>query len=118
MEFFKVKKTIPFMNYSKIFNSLSVIFFVVSVSALSIRGLNLGIEFTQGLNMTVKFEKSLSSSQIRDSIQTSFDEKIQIQTYGDSRSFLIRIPLETNNPELGEEIFQLLKSNKKIFHIL
>ena len=57
------------MNYSKIFNSLSVIFFVVSVSALSIRGLNLGIEFTQGLNMTVKFEKSLSSSQIRDSIK-------------------------------------------------
>ena len=37
--------------------------------------------------MTVKFEKSLSSSQIRDSIETSFDEKIQIQTYGDSRSF-------------------------------
>ena len=60
--------------------------------------------------MTVKFEKSLSASQIRDSIETSFDEKIQIQTYGDSRSFLIRIPLETNNPELGEEIFQLLKT--------
>jgi len=110
LEFFKVKKTIPFMNYSKIFNSLSVIFFVVSVSALSIRGLNLGIEFTQGLNMTVKFEKSLSSSQIRDLIETSFDEKIQIQTYGDSRSFLIRIPLETNNSELGENIFQLLKT--------
>ena len=110
MEFFKVKKTIPFMNYSKIFNSLSVIFFVVSVSALSIRGLNLGIEFTQGLNMTVKFEKSLSSSQIRDSIETSFDEKIQIQTYGDSRSFLIRIPLETNNSRTWRKYFSIIEN--------
>ena len=67
MEFLKVKKIIPFMNYSKIFNSLSLIFFIVSVSALSIRGLNLGIEFTQGLNMTIKFEKSLRENATRKS---------------------------------------------------
>ena len=38
MEFFRIRKDIPFMRYALVFNLISVATFVIAVGALAIKG--------------------------------------------------------------------------------
>ena len=44
MELFKIRRTIPFMRFAKIFNAISLISFIVAVAFLIIKGLSFSIE--------------------------------------------------------------------------
>ncbi|NIO42479.1 MAG: protein translocase subunit SecF, partial [Burkholderiales bacterium] len=46
MEFFRIRKDIPFMRYALMFNMISIATFVIAVGALAVKPLNLGVEFT------------------------------------------------------------------------
>ena len=46
MEFFRIKRDIPFMRYALIFNVISLLTFLVAVGALFTKGLNFGVDFT------------------------------------------------------------------------
>ena len=46
MEFFRIRKDIPFMRYALVFNIISLATFLLAVGALAFKGLNLGVEFT------------------------------------------------------------------------
>ena len=48
MEFFKIRRTIPFMRHAKVFNVISAITFVLAVVFLATKGLHFSIEFTGG----------------------------------------------------------------------
>ena len=48
MEFFRIRKDIPFMKYALIFNVISILTFVLAVFFLVTRGLHLSVEFTGG----------------------------------------------------------------------
>ena len=48
MEFFKIRRDIPFMRHALTFNVISAITFVLAVAFLGIRGLHFSIEFTGG----------------------------------------------------------------------
>ena len=48
MEFFRIRKDIPFMKYALIFNVISILTFVLAVFFLVTRGLHLSGEFTGG----------------------------------------------------------------------
>ncbi len=51
MEFFRIRKDIPFMKYALIFNVISILTFVLAVFFLVTRGLHLSVEFTGGTVM-------------------------------------------------------------------
>jgi preprotein translocase subunit SecF len=53
MEFFRIRRDIPFMRYALIFNVISIITFLIAVGSLAIRGLHLGVDFTGGTVMEV-----------------------------------------------------------------
>ena len=53
MEFFRIKKDIPFMRHALIFNVISALTFVLAVFFLLSRGLHFSIEFTGGTVMEV-----------------------------------------------------------------
>ena len=40
MEFFRIKRDIPFMRYALVFNVISIITFLVAVGSLAVRGLS------------------------------------------------------------------------------
>ena len=44
MEFFKIRKDIPFMRHALAFNVVSIVTFIAAVVFLVARGLNLGVE--------------------------------------------------------------------------
>ena len=53
MEFFKIRKDIPFMKNAVAFNAISFITFIAAVFFLFSRGLHLSVEFTGGTLMEV-----------------------------------------------------------------
>ena len=54
MEFFRLKRDIPFMRHALIFNLISFATFAIAVFFLATRGLHLSIEFTGGTVIEVE----------------------------------------------------------------
>jgi preprotein translocase subunit SecF len=94
MEFFRIRRTIPFMRYALIFNAISFITFLVAVGFLLVRGLNLSVEFTGGTVMEVSYKQAANLEQIRSAIEAKGWGEFQVQNFGSSRDVLIRLPLE------------------------
>src|SRR4029453_16827538 len=98
MEFFRIRRTIPFMRYSLILNGISAVSFVIAVGFLVFRGLNLSIEFTGGTVMEVAYQEPAQLEQIRGAIERQGGGEFQVQNFGTSRDVLIRLPLQPAFP--------------------
>ncbi|OYX56266.1 MAG: protein translocase subunit SecF, partial [Comamonadaceae bacterium 32-67-11] len=57
MEFFRVKKDIPFMRHALLLNAISLTLFALAVFFLVTRGLNLSVEFTGGTVVEVAYQQ-------------------------------------------------------------
>ena len=55
MEFFKIRRDIPFMENALVFNIISFLTFAAAVFFLVTRGLHLSVEFTGGTVMEVGY---------------------------------------------------------------
>src|SRR6266705_1801358 len=58
MEFFKIRRTIPFMRHALLFNVISAVTFLAAVFFLAYRGLNFSVEFTGGTLIEVGYQRS------------------------------------------------------------
>jgi preprotein translocase subunit SecF len=93
MEFFRIRRDIPFMRHALALNLVSVLMFLLAVFFLATRGLNLSIEFTGGTVMEVSYRQAADLEQIRGSLQRIGFSDFQVQNFGTSRDVLIRLPL-------------------------
>jgi preprotein translocase subunit SecF len=59
MEFFRVKKDIPFMSYGRLTTAISMITFILAIVFLATRGLNFGVDFTGGTMIEVNHSTKL-----------------------------------------------------------
>jgi preprotein translocase subunit SecF len=112
MEFFKIRRTIPFMRYALVFNVISLVTFLAAVFFLATRGLNLSIEFTGGTLIEVSYQQSADV----DAIRTSLDRagyKAEVQNFGSSRDVLIRMHIEKNqsSADLSQKVMEVLKKD-------
>ncbi len=57
MEFFKIRRNIPFMRHALVFNIISLVTFLLAVVFLATKGLHFSIEFTGGTVMEVSYEE-------------------------------------------------------------
>ena len=71
MEFFRIKKDIPFMRHALVFNVISLLTFVLAVFFLVTKGLHLSVEFTGGTLIEVKYEQSADLEKIRSTLGSS-----------------------------------------------
>src|SRR5882757_4233573 len=95
MEFFRIRKTIPFMRYSLYFNAASFVTFLIAVGFLIFRGLNLSIEFTGGTVMEVSYRTPADLEKIRATIGRLGWGDFQVQSFGTASDVLIRLPART-----------------------
>jgi preprotein translocase subunit SecF len=111
MEFFKIRRTIPFMRYALVFNVISLITFLAAVFFLATRGLNFSIEFTGGTLMEVNYQASADVQAVRETLEKS-GYKVEVQNFGSSRDILIRMHLEKgqSTAELSQKVGAALKS--------
>src|SRR5918911_1313811 len=110
MEFFKIRRTIPFMRYALIFNVISLITFIAAVFFLVHRGLNYSIEFTGGTLIEVGYKEAAKVDAIRQALEKA-GYKAEAQTFGTSREVLIRMHLEANqsSSEVSQKVMGVLK---------
>jgi len=111
MEFFKIRRVIPFMRYALAFNVISIVTFIAAVAFIAIRGLNFSIEFTGGTLMEVSYAQAADVQGIRNSLKNA-GYKAEVQNFGSSRDVLIRMPIEAaqSTAALSQEVEKLLRT--------
>lgn len=120
MEIFRVKKDIPFMRFRRISAIISISTFVLAISFLSLKGLNLGVDFTGGTIMEVKYAEQANIQSIRDTLATIDLQDAQVQNFGTARDVLIRLPLRSDLSiaDLSEKVLASLKEKNDAVEIM
>jgi len=117
MEFFRIRRVIPFMRHALVFNIISLVVFVLSVVFLATKSLHFSIEFTGGTVMEVSYDGDADADKIRSTLGTIGLTDVSVQTFGTSKDMLIRLPLKTvegssQNVEMQKQADAVLKALK------
>jgi preprotein translocase subunit SecF len=112
MEFFRIKRDIPFMRNALALNAISLITFLAAVAFLVFRGLHFSIEFTGGTVMEVAYPQAADVQQVRETVGGLGFNEVQVQNFGSSRDVLIRLSPEANitSAQQSERVMTALKS--------
>ena len=110
MEFFRIRRDIPFMRHALVFNVISVVTFLLAVFFLVTRGLHLSIEFTGGTVIEVAYAQPADVGKVRASVESMNVGDTQVQNFGSSRDVLIRLPLRegVKQSDLVGRVFETL----------
>ena len=119
MEIFRVKKDIPFMKFSKLSAVFSIIIFILSISFLSIKGLNLGIDFTGGTIMEVSYPEVVNVQDVREILKSINMEDSQVQNFGTAKDILIRLPInnDLSIADLSEKVAAALRAENSLIDV-
>ncbi|MBU1777183.1 MAG: protein translocase subunit SecF, partial [Gammaproteobacteria bacterium] len=111
MEFFKIKKDIPFMSYGKVTTSISLVTFLLAVFFLATKGLNFGVDFTGGTVMEVHYAQPADVNKVREQLTGVGLKDALVQNFGSSQDVLIQVPLKQNTmgAKLSEYVVETLR---------
>ncbi|WP_373789592.1 protein translocase subunit SecF [Delftia acidovorans] len=111
MEFFRIRKDIPFMKYALILNAVSFITFALAVFFLLTRGLHLSVEFTGGTVMEVAYTQTADIAKVRDTVSKLGYSDVTVQNFGTSRDVMIRLPVQkdVSSAQQSEQVLTALK---------
>jgi preprotein translocase subunit SecF len=114
MEFFRIRRTIHFMRFDKIFNTISLISFIIAVFLLCTRGLALSIEFTGGTVMEVTYPQAAPTDQIREEISDALGIEASVQNFGTARDVMIRLPIVEgeNSNQQAQQVMDVLQKSE------
>jgi preprotein translocase subunit SecF len=112
MEFFRIRRDIPFMRHALVFNVISALTFAAAVFFLLHRGLHLSIEFTGGTVMEVRYPHAAHIEEIRKTIDTLGFSDNQVQSFGTAQDVLIRLPSQKglNSTQISDKVITVLKA--------
>ena len=115
MEFFKIRRDIPFMRHALAFNIVSLVTFLLAVFFLATKGLNFSIEFTGGTVMEVNYQDAADVDKIRKALDSRGYNDYSVQNFGSSRDVLIRMPLKPgqNSADLSKSVMQGLTAEDR-----
>jgi preprotein translocase subunit SecF len=94
MEFFRIRRDIPFMRHALVFNVISLLTFIAAVVFLVVRPLNFSIEFTGGVNVESTYSQPADIEAIRAAMQKAGIVEPQVQNFGTARDVLVRLSLK------------------------
>ena len=94
MEFFKIRRDIPFMKNALVFNVISLVTFLAAVFFLTTKGLHLSVEFTGGTVMEVNYAQPVDVETVRREVAQLGYSDVQVQNFGTARDVLIRLPAQ------------------------
>ena len=112
MEFFKIKRDIPFMSYGRYTTAISLVTFLFAIFFLATRGLNFGVDFTGGTVIEVHYGQSADLVKVREQLKNAGLPEAMVQNFGSSRDVLIQIPLKENTAgaKLSDQVMTALHS--------
>jgi preprotein translocase subunit SecF len=112
MEFFKIRRDIPFMRHALVFNLVSLITFLAAVFFLMTRGLHLSVEFTGGTLMEVSYSQPADLNAVRGTVEKLGLRDVLVQNFGTTRDVLIRLPVQkgVSSAQQSEHVMSALKT--------
>ncbi|MCU0924794.1 MAG: protein translocase subunit SecF [Hydrogenophaga sp.] len=112
MEFFHIRKDIPFMKHAIVLNAVSAISFAAAVFFLIFRGLNLSVEFTGGTVVEVAYEQPADLAAIRGVVESLGYAEVPVQNFGTARDVLLRLPVQAgqSSGQQSETLMAALKA--------
>ena len=93
-----------FVNKSKWFYSVSILFILATFVSLATRGMNYGVDFKGGTQVHVRFKSTVTANQIREALGKVELSEAMVQGFGDagSNEYLIRVLPEELNLEASK----------------
>jgi len=113
MEFFRIRRDIPFMRHALVFNIVSLVTFLLAVLFLATRGLNLGVDFKGGTLIEIAYPHAADLGRVRAAVDKMNLGEFAVQSFGSANSALIRLPLKegVSTAQLSERVMTALKAD-------
>ena len=113
MEFFRIRRDIPFMKHALLLNAISLVTFVLAVFFLVTRGLHLSVEFTGGTVMEVAYEQPAELTKVRGALTELGYVDAQVQNFGTSRDVMSRLPVRQgqSSAQVSEQVLNALRKD-------
>ena len=107
-------KTIKFLSARKSTTIMSIILIVVSAFSLMTKGLNLGIDFTGGIQIEISFETAPNIENVRSNLAIGGYDDAIVQNSGSSQDLMVRIPPRNgvDNKKIGEDVIGMLQASE------
>ena len=101
---------INFMKIKKLTLVISFILFSLSLFAVFFKGLNLGIDFTGGSLIEVRFENKINLNNLRNEMKKLDLGEIQLQTIGNENDVVIRVQEKKNSDGTDIKTINVIKN--------
>jgi preprotein translocase subunit SecF len=108
-----VMKTIKFLSIRKFTTIMSIVLILASTFSLMSKGLNLGIDFTGGIQIEISFENAPNIENVRSNLGSGGYDDAIVQNSGSSQDLMVRIPPRDGitNKKVGEDIIGMLQAS-------
>ncbi|MGP1924200.1 MAG: protein translocase subunit SecF [Arsenophonus sp. NEOnobi-MAG3] len=108
------RKVIDFMRWAYLAFTSSIILFILSVTVISFKGFNWGLDFTGGIVIEINLSHPVDLDKIRASLANNGHQELLIQKFGNSRDIIIRLPpikKGVTGQEITKSIIYLINKN-------
>jgi preprotein translocase subunit SecF len=111
------KKPFDFMGLRKLASIISITLVVTSIVVLSVRGLNLGMDFTGGTSLEFEYTQAPVLDDIRTTLSAAGYDQFVVQNFGADTTVLVRLA-EAGNDQLAHDVAEVLQANDDEFVLI
>ena len=100
------------MGQRRIATTVSMVLLLLSIAAITIRGLNLGVDFTGGYLIEVGYPRAVELVPIRNALQAGGFDDVVVLHFGSASDVLVRVAPRAgaNSADLSEQVLALLST--------
>ncbi|RKR06897.1 protein translocase subunit secF [Kushneria sinocarnis] len=98
---------IDFMGKRRIAYAVSLLLLIVALGSLAIQHLNLGLDFTGGTLVEVRYDTPPELDQVRSTLSTAGYSNFSVQTFGSPSEIMVRLQ-QSYDQSIGNQVTQTL----------
>jgi len=108
---------LDFMKVRKIAYMASIAVILVSIASIAIKGFSYGVDFTGGRTYVVRFDKNVTTEEVRKAVFEAFKEGVEVKQYGGESQMKIttKYMIEDNSAETDAKVDGILYDALKGF---
>lgn len=112
MQILKSNLNIDFIKYRKLATFFSAILLIVSIGSIFSNGLNLGLDFTGGTLIEVRYEQDAERDAVQKQLEQAGFTKTVVQYFGTSKDLTIRLApqMDRKADEIGNDVLSALRA--------
>jgi len=111
MQIFKSLGEIDYMGFRRVGVGISALMVLTSIVAIALDGLVLGVDFTGGMMVEVRYPEAVHPTEVRQVLLDAGIQEVQAQNFGSASEVLIRLaPSEASADAVSEQVLEILQA--------